>query len=116
MNCPYDISTMATPAEHDLVLAEAESNKEKSQVFGILRFQEEKSAGEKASTTTTMRAGDGRWQAPIFALARKASETFSGSSSHVLAKVAEPTSFVNEWSAQGNLELCAHLVLLLDFA
>uniref|UniRef100_A0A674EQD5 RUN and FYVE domain containing 2 n=1 Tax=Salmo trutta TaxID=8032 RepID=A0A674EQD5_SALTR len=91
---------MATPAEHDLVLAEAESNKEKSQVFGILRFQEEKSAGEKANTTTTMRAGDGRWQAPIFALARKASETFSGSSSHVLAKVAEPTSFVNEWSAQ----------------
>ncbi|XP_038830815.1 RUN and FYVE domain-containing protein 2-like [Salvelinus namaycush] len=93
---------MATPAEHDLALAEAESNKEKSQVFGILRFQEEKSAGEKASTTTstTMRAGDGRWQAPIFALARKASETFSGSSSHVLAKVAEPTSFVNEWSAQ----------------
>uniref|UniRef100_A0A8C7U3P1 RUN and FYVE domain containing 2 n=1 Tax=Oncorhynchus mykiss TaxID=8022 RepID=A0A8C7U3P1_ONCMY len=93
---------MATPAEHDLALAEAESNKEKSQVFGILRFQEEKSTGEKASTTTstTMRAGDGRWQAPIFALARKASETFSGSSSHVLAKVAEPTSFVNEWSAQ----------------
>ncbi|XP_029496055.1 RUN and FYVE domain-containing protein 2 isoform X2 [Oncorhynchus nerka] len=45
-----------------------------------------------------MMAGDGRWQAPIFALARKASETFSGSSSHVLAKVAEPTSFVNEWS------------------
>ncbi|XP_064806172.1 RUN and FYVE domain-containing protein 2-like isoform X1 [Oncorhynchus masou masou] len=93
---------MATPAEHDLTLAEAESNKEKSQVFGILRFQEEKSTGEKASTTTstTMRAMDGRWQAPIFALARKASETFSGSSSHVLAKVAEPTSFVNEWSAQ----------------
>ncbi|XP_064789861.1 RUN and FYVE domain-containing protein 2 isoform X2 [Oncorhynchus masou masou] len=45
-----------------------------------------------------MMAGDGRWQAPIFALARKASETFSGNSSHVLAKVAEPTSFVNEWS------------------
>ncbi|XP_038847991.1 RUN and FYVE domain-containing protein 2 isoform X1 [Salvelinus namaycush] len=90
---------MATPAEQDLALAEAESNKEKSQVFGILRLQEEKSAGEKASTTsTTMMAGDGRWQAPIFALARKASETFSGSSSHVLAKVAEPTSFVNEWS------------------
>ncbi|XP_021436661.1 RUN and FYVE domain-containing protein 2 isoform X1 [Oncorhynchus mykiss] len=88
---------MATPAEQDLALAEAESNKEKSQVFGILRLQEEKSAGEKASTTTMM-AGDGRWQAPIFALARKASETFSGSSSHVLAKVAEPTSFVNEWS------------------
>uniref|UniRef100_A0A674F7F1 RUN and FYVE domain containing 2 n=1 Tax=Salmo trutta TaxID=8032 RepID=A0A674F7F1_SALTR len=90
---------MATPAEQDLALAEAESNKEKSQVFGILRLQEEKSAGEKASTTSTaMMAGDGRWQAPIFALARKASETFSGSSSHVLAKVAEPTSFVNEWS------------------
>ncbi|XP_024286532.1 RUN and FYVE domain-containing protein 2 isoform X2 [Oncorhynchus tshawytscha] len=88
---------MATPAEQDLALAEAESNKEKSQVFGILRLQEEKSSGEKASTTTMM-AGDGRWQAPIFALARKASETFSGSSSHVLAKVAEPTSFVNEWS------------------
>ncbi|XP_029496057.1 RUN and FYVE domain-containing protein 2 isoform X4 [Oncorhynchus nerka] len=88
---------MATPAEQDLALAEAESNKEKSQRFGILRLQEEKSAGEKASTTTMM-AGDGRWQAPIFALARKASETFSGSSSHVLAKVAEPTSFVNEWS------------------
>ncbi|XP_041744377.2 RUN and FYVE domain-containing protein 2 isoform X2 [Coregonus clupeaformis] len=92
---------MATPAEQDLALAEAESNKEKSQVFGILRLQEEKSAGEKASTTsTTMMAGDGRWQAPIFALARKASDTFSGSSSHVLAKVAEPTSFVNEWSVQ----------------
>ncbi|XP_064789862.1 RUN and FYVE domain-containing protein 2 isoform X3 [Oncorhynchus masou masou] len=88
---------MATPAEQDLALAEAESNKEKSQVFGILRLQEEKSALEKASTTTMM-AGDGRWQAPIFALARKASETFSGNSSHVLAKVAEPTSFVNEWS------------------
>ncbi|KAJ8013701.1 hypothetical protein DPEC_G00032520 [Dallia pectoralis] len=94
---------MSTPAaEHDLALAEPESNKEKSQVFGILRLQEDKSTGDKPSSTTsaTMRAGDGRWQAPIFALARKASETFSGSSSHVLAKVAEPTSFVNEWSAQ----------------
>uniref|UniRef100_A0A672SLT9 RUN and FYVE domain containing 2 n=1 Tax=Sinocyclocheilus grahami TaxID=75366 RepID=A0A672SLT9_SINGR len=69
--------TMATPAEQDLVLAEAESNKERAQVFGILRLQEDKSAAEKVSGAA-MKSGDGRWQAPIFALARKASETFSG--------------------------------------
>ena len=100
---------MATPAEHDLALAEAETSKEKAQVFGILRLQEEKSTCEKAnvsnsssSGSTTMRAGDGRWQAPIFALARKASETFSGSI-HVLPKVAEHrTSLSDEWSVKGN--------------
>ncbi|XP_046885089.1 RUN and FYVE domain-containing protein 2 isoform X1 [Hypomesus transpacificus] len=98
---------MATPAEHDLALAEAETSKEKAQVFGILRLQEEKSTCEKAnvsnsssSGSTTMRAGDGRWQAPIFALARKASETFSGSI-HVLPKVAEHrTSLSDEWSVK----------------
>ncbi|KAJ8393271.1 hypothetical protein AAFF_G00063430 [Aldrovandia affinis] len=89
---------MATPAEHDLTFAEAESNKEKDQVFGILRLQEEKSAEKSA---TAMKAGDGRWQAPIFALARKASETFSGSI-HVLPKVAEQKSFPfsDDWGAK----------------
>lgn len=101
---------MATPAEHDLALAEAESSKEKAQVFGILRLQEEKSTGEKTAVSsssssssggsTTMRAGDGRWQAPIFALARKASETFSGSI-HVLPKVSEHrASLSDEWSVK----------------
>ncbi|XP_051772079.1 RUN and FYVE domain-containing protein 2 isoform X2 [Ctenopharyngodon idella] len=91
---------MATPAEQDLVLAEAESNKERAQVFGILRLQEDKSAGEKASSAA-MKSGDGRWQAPIFALARKASETFSGGI-HVLPKVIEPKTspFSEEWGAK----------------
>ncbi|XP_056616928.1 LOW QUALITY PROTEIN: RUN and FYVE domain-containing protein 2 [Triplophysa dalaica] len=89
--------TMATPAEQDLVLAESENTKERSQGFGILRLQEDKSAGEKAA----VRSGDGRWQAPIFALARKASETFSGGI-HVLPKVTEPKTspFVEEWGAK----------------
>ncbi|XP_061084871.1 RUN and FYVE domain-containing protein 2 isoform X1 [Conger conger] len=89
---------MATAAEHDFTFAEAESNKEKDQVFGILRLQEEKSTEKSA---TAMKAGDGRWQAPIFALARKASETFSGSI-HVLPKVAEPKSppFSDDWGAK----------------
>ncbi|XDV50226.1 hypothetical protein PO909_019318 [Leuciscus waleckii] len=92
--------TMATPAEQDLVLAEAESNKERAQVFGILRLQEDKAAGEKASSAA-MKSGDGRWQAPIFALARKASETFSGGI-HVLPKVIEPKTspFSEEWGAK----------------
>ncbi|RXN27786.1 RUN and FYVE domain-containing 2 isoform X1 [Labeo rohita] len=92
--------TMATPAEQDLVLAEAESNKERAQVFGILRLQEDKSAGEKTSSPA-MKSGDGRWQAPIFALARKASETFSGGI-HVLPKVTEPKTspFPEEWGAK----------------
>lgn len=91
---------MATPAEQDLVLAEAESNKERAQVFGILRLQEDKSAGEKAPSAA-MKSGDGRWQAPIFALARKASETFSGGI-HVLPKVIEPKTspFSEEWGAK----------------
>uniref|UniRef100_A0A8C2L487 RUN and FYVE domain containing 2 n=1 Tax=Cyprinus carpio TaxID=7962 RepID=A0A8C2L487_CYPCA len=92
---------MATPAEQDLVLAEAENNKERAQVFGILRLQEDKSAaGEKASSAA-MKSGDGRWQAPIFALARKASETFSGGI-HVLPKVPEPkmSPFSEEWGAK----------------
>jgi len=94
---------MATPAEQDLVLAEAESNKERAQVFGILRLQEDKAAGEKASGAA-MKSGDGRWQAPIFALARKASETFSGGI-HVLPKVIDPKSspFSEEWGAKGRL-------------
>ncbi|XP_076141526.1 RUN and FYVE domain-containing protein 2 isoform X1 [Alosa pseudoharengus] len=104
-------SAMATPAEHDLTLAEAESNKEKTQMFGILRLQEDKSTGEKASTVTaaaastssssSVKSGDGRWQAPIFALARKASETFSGSI-HVLPKVAEhkTSPFTEDWSSK----------------
>lgn len=91
---------MATPAEQDLVFAEAESNKERAQVFGILRLQEDKAAGEKASSAA-MKSGDGRWQAPIFALARKASETFS-SGIHVLPKVIEPKTspFSEEWGAK----------------
>uniref|UniRef100_A0A671QY98 RUN domain-containing protein n=1 Tax=Sinocyclocheilus anshuiensis TaxID=1608454 RepID=A0A671QY98_9TELE len=92
---------MATPAEQDLVLAEAENNKERAQVFGILRLQEDKSvAGEKTSSAA-MKSGDGRWQAPIFALARKASETFSGGI-HVLPKVPEPKTspFAEEWDAK----------------
>uniref|UniRef100_UPI0037E8C882 RUN and FYVE domain-containing protein 2 isoform X1 n=1 Tax=Semicossyphus pulcher TaxID=241346 RepID=UPI0037E8C882 len=99
---------MASPAEHDLALSEADSTKEKSQVFGILRLQEEKSAlVDKAnSSSTTVRGGggggggDGRWQAPIFALARKASETISGSI-HVLPKVSEHrTSLPGDWTVQ----------------
>lgn len=95
---------MASPAEHDLSLSEADSNKEKGQVFGILRLQEEKSGvGDKASTSSSVRGGnggDGRWQAPIFALARKASETISGSI-HVLPKVSEHrTSLPGEWTMQ----------------
>ncbi|XP_031170231.1 RUN and FYVE domain-containing protein 2 isoform X1 [Sander lucioperca] len=99
---------MASPAEHDLALSEADSSKEKVQVFGILRLQEEKSGvGDKANSSSTMRGGvggggggDGRWQAPIFALARKASETISGSI-HVLPKVSEHrTSLPGDWTVQ----------------
>ncbi|XP_077420631.1 RUN and FYVE domain-containing protein 2 isoform X2 [Vanacampus margaritifer] len=84
---------MASAAEHDLALSEADSSKDKSQVFGILRLQEEKcNVGEKCIPTVRGGGGggggDGRWQAPIFALARKASETISGSI-HVLPKVSE---------------------------
>lgn len=95
-------STMATPAEQDLVLSEAESGKERAQGFGILRLQEDKSAAEKASGAAAMRSGDGRWQAPIFALARKASETFSGGI-HVLPKVTEikTSPFAEEWGGKG---------------
>lgn len=102
---------MATPAEQDLVLAEAESNKERAQMFGILRLQEDKSAGEKASSAA-MKSGDGRWQAPIFALARKASETFSGGI-HVLPKVIEPKTspFAEEWGAKGRLWMTLKPVL-----
>ncbi|XP_027137581.1 RUN and FYVE domain-containing protein 2 isoform X5 [Larimichthys crocea] len=101
---------MASPAEHDLALSEADHSKEKAQVFGILRLQEEKSGvGDKANSSSTMRSGgggggggggDGRWQAPIFALARKASETISGSI-HVLPKVSEHrTSLPGDWTVQ----------------
>ncbi|CAL8243487.1 unnamed protein product [Lota lota] len=99
---------MASSAEHDLAFAEADINKEKAQVFGILRLQDEKAnlAGDnKASgSSSTVRAGgDGRWQVPIFALARKASETFSGSM-HVLPKVSDHkdhrTSLPEEWSTK----------------
>ncbi|XP_023131470.1 RUN and FYVE domain-containing protein 2 isoform X3 [Amphiprion ocellaris] len=97
---------MASPAEHELVLSEADSSKEKAQVFGILRLQEEKSgAVDKANSSSTARGGgggggDGRWQAPIFALARKASETISGSI-HVLPKVSEHrTSLAGDWAVQ----------------
>lgn len=94
---------MASPAEHDLSLSEADSSKEKAQVFGILRLQEEKSnAGDKANSSVRGGGGDGRWQAPIFALARKASETISGSI-HVLPKVSEhKTSLSEEWTVPGN--------------
>ncbi|KAM3625063.1 uncharacterized protein V6R79_006447 [Siganus canaliculatus] len=112
---------MASPAEHDLALSEAEHGKEKAQVFGILRLQEEKSGvGEKANNSSSVGrgggggggggavggggggggGGDGRWQAPIFALARKASETLSGSI-HVLPKVSEHrTSLPGDWAVQ----------------
>ncbi|XP_075966123.1 RUN and FYVE domain-containing protein 2 isoform X1 [Anarhichas minor] len=99
---------MASPAEHDLALSEADSSKEKAQMFGILRLQEEKSGvGDKANSSNTARGGgssggggDGRWQAPIFALARKASETISGSI-HVLPKVSEHrTSLSGDWTVQ----------------
>lgn len=98
---------MASPAEHDLSLSEADT-KERSQVFGILRLQEDKSgAVDKASISGSTRGatggGDGRWQAPIFALARKASETISGSI-HVLPKVSEHrTSLPGEWTMQGTV-------------
>lgn len=90
---------MAAPAEQELTLTEPDSGKDKSQAFGILRLQEEsKSGGEKSSSSRT----DGRWQAPIFALARKASETLS-SGIHVLPKVSESKvcSFSEEWSVKG---------------
>ncbi|KAM6950799.1 RUN and FYVE domain-containing protein 2 isoform 1-T1 [Lycodopsis pacificus] len=102
---------MASPAEHDLTLSEADSSKEKAQMFGILRLQEEKSGvADKANSSNTARGGggssggggggDGRWQAPIFALARKASETISGSI-HVLPKVSEHrTSLSGDWTVQ----------------
>ncbi|KAM9409291.1 RUN and FYVE domain-containing protein 2 isoform 2-T2 [Pholidichthys leucotaenia] len=96
---------MASPAEHDLALSEADSSKEKTQVFGILRLQEEKSGANSSGTVRGGGAGgsggaDGRWQAPIFALARKASETISGSI-HVLPKVSEHrTSLPGDWSVQ----------------
>ncbi|CAG05677.1 unnamed protein product [Tetraodon nigroviridis] len=94
-------------ADHDLVLSEADGSREKGQVFGVLRLQEEKSgSGDKASTTARGGGGggggggDGRWQAPIFALARKASETISGSI-HVLPKVSEHrTSLPGDWAVQ----------------
>lgn len=101
-------AAMAAPAEQDLTLAEADSGKDKSQVFGILRLQEEnKCGGEKATSSTSASSSsrtDGRWQAPIFALARKASETLS-SGIHVLPKVAESKvcSLSEEWSVKGEL-------------
>lgn len=101
---------MASSADHDLVLSEADSSKEKGQLFGILRLQEEKTgSGDKSNSTARGGGGgaggggggDGRWQAPIFALARKASETISGSI-HVLPKVSEHrTSLPGEWAVQG---------------
>ncbi|KAK1164667.1 RUN and FYVE domain-containing protein 2-like isoform X1 [Acipenser oxyrinchus oxyrinchus] len=88
---------MASPAEQELTLAENESSKEKDQTFGILRLQEEKS---NQDNTVSKQAGDGRWQAPIFALARKASETLSGSI-HVLPKTVEQNKtsphFSEDW-------------------
>ena len=101
---------MASHADHELGLSEADSSKEKAQVFGVLRLQEEKSgAGDKANSSSTVRGGggggggDGRWQAPIFALARKASETISGSI-HVLPKVSEHrTSLPGDWAVQGSV-------------
>ncbi|XP_060782291.1 RUN and FYVE domain-containing protein 2 isoform X5 [Neoarius graeffei] len=90
---------MAAPAEQELTLTEPDSGKDKSQAFGILRLQEEsKSGGEKSSSSSRT---DGRWQAPIFALARKASETLS-SGIHVLPKVSESKvcSFSEEWSVK----------------
>lgn len=100
---------MASPAEHDLSLSEADNTKERSQVFGILRLQEDKSgavdkatigSGSSSSARGATGGGDGRWQAPIFALARKASETISGSI-HVLPKVSEHrTSLPGEWTMQ----------------
>ena len=101
---------MASHADHELGLSEADSSKEKAQVFGVLRLQEEKSgAGDKANSSSTVRGGggggggDGRWQAPIFALARKASETISGSI-HVLPKVSEHrSSLPGDWAVQGSV-------------
>ncbi|XP_013857295.1 RUN and FYVE domain-containing protein 2 isoform X3 [Austrofundulus limnaeus] len=96
---------MASTAEHDLALSEADGSKDKGQVFGILRLQEEKSgSGDKPSSSGSGNAvrggGDGRWQGPIFALARKASETISGSI-HVLPKVSEHrTSLPGDWTIQ----------------
>lgn len=106
---------MASPTEHDLTLSEVDNSREKGQVFGILRLQEEKpGVGDKANSSGgggTVRAGggggggDGRWQAPLFALARKASETISGSI-NVLPKVSEHrTSLPGEWAVQGRVLL-----------
>ena len=98
---------MASSAEHDLAFAEADNNKEKA--FGILRLQDEKAnlAGDNkasGSGSTVRTGGDGRWQVPIFALARKASETFSGSI-HVLPKVSDHrTSLPEEWTPKGEFQ------------
>lgn len=80
-------------------------------MFGILRLQEEKTgSGDKSNSTARGSGGgggggDGRWQAPIFALARKASETISGSI-HVLPKVSEHReSLPGEWAVQGREDL-----------
>lgn len=108
---------MASPAETDLALSlsEADSSKEKTHVFGILRLQEEKSGvvDKASSSSSTVRGGggggggDGRWQAPIFALARKASETLTGSI-HVLPKVSDHrTSLPGDWTVQGRVLLSA---------
>lgn len=95
-------------AEHDLAEV-ADGSREKAQGFGVLRLQDEKAnvSGDKASGSSAVRAaGDGRWQVPIFALARKASETFSGSI-HALPKVSEHrehrTALPEEWTAKGEL-------------
>lgn len=67
---------MAGPPEPELGLSEPEPEpgRERPQVFGVLRLQEERTGMDR----TGPRPSDGRWQAPIFALARKASETLSG--------------------------------------
>lgn len=113
---------MASPAEHELTLSEADGSKDKGQVFGILRLQEEKSGlWEKGNSSGAARGApgggggtgtaDGRWQGPIFALARKASETISGSI-HVLPKVSEHrTSLSGDWSVPGRL-VCVRVLQL----
>ncbi len=108
---------MATPAEQDLVLTEADNNKERGQVFGILRLQEDKSAAVEKANSPAMKSGDGRWQAPIFALARKASETFSGGI-HVLPRVTEPKTspLSEEWGAKGRLWITLKPVAEVGFS
>ncbi|XP_043911697.1 RUN and FYVE domain-containing protein 2 isoform X2 [Protopterus annectens] len=96
----------AAPQEHEFTLAEADSTREREQSFGVLRLQEERGSDKLQAMAGGGRAAptpggtNGRWglQAPLFAFARKASETLSGSIQALprgsTAAASTPTSIV----------------------